>query len=311
MSYSNKNSRRYNDYPSFSRSFFGERVQKISVNAGFTCPNRDGKTGVGGCTYCNNQSFNPEYCTPATSITQQLQQGIRFFEPKYKTQKYLAYFQAYTNTYEPIEKLTQKYNEALNVPGVIGLVIGTRPDCVDDTLLGFLAELSGKHYITIEYGVESTLDRTLGFINRGHSFQSAVDAINKTAAFGIPVGAHLILGLPLETRDEILDHAVKLSDLPLHTLKRHQLQLIKGTKMAVQYQQNPEWFRFYTADEYIDLAIDFIEKLYPAFVIERFISQSPTELLLNQKWGLKNFEFVHRLERRLAERNTFQGRLWR
>lgn len=311
MSYSNKNSRRYNDYPSFSRSFFGERVQKISVNAGFTCPNRDGKTGIGGCTYCNNQSFNPEYCTPATSITQQLQQGIRFFEPKYKTQKYLAYFQAYTNTYEPIEKLTQKYNEALNVPGVIGLVIGTRPDCVDDTLLGFLAELSGKHYITIEYGVESTLDRTLGFINRGHSFQSAVDAINKTAAFGIPVGAHLILGLPLETRDEILDHAVKLSDLPLHTLKLHQLQLIKGTKMAVQYQQNPEWFRFYTADEYIDLAIDFIEKLNPAFVIERFISQSPTELLLNQKWGLKNFEFVHRLERRLAERNTFQGRLWR
>ena len=311
MSYSNKNSRRYNDYPSFSRSFFGERVQKISVNAGFTCPNRDGKTGVGGCTYCNNQSFNPEYCTPATSITQQLQQGIRFFEPKYKTQKYLAYFQAYTNTYEPTEKLAQKYNEALNVPGVIGLVIGTRPDCVDDTLLGFLAELSGKHYITIEYGVESTLDRTLGFINRGHSFQSAVDAINKTAAFGIPVGAHLILGLPLETRDEILDHAVKLSDLPLHTLKLHQLQLIKGTKMAVQYQQNPEWFRFYTADEYIDLAIDFIEKLNPAFVIERFISQSPTELLLNQKWGLKNFEFVHRLERRLAERNTFQGRLWR
>ena len=311
MSYSNKNSRRYNDYPSFSRSFFGERVQKISVNAGFTCPNRDGKTGIGGCTYCNNQSFNPEYCTPATSITQQLQQGIRFFEPKYKTQKYLAYFQAYTNTYEPTEKLAQKYNEALNVPGVIGLVIGTRPDCVDDTLLGFLAELSGKHYITIEYGVESTLDRTLGFINRGHSFQSAVDAINKTAAFGIPVGAHLILGLPLETRDEILDHAVKLSDLPLHTLKLHQLQLIKGTKMAVQYQQNPEWFRFYTADEYIDLAIDFIEKLNPAFVIERFISQSPTELLLNQKWGLKNFEFVHRLERRLAERNTFQGRLWR
>lgn len=311
MSYSNKNSRRYNDYPSFSRSFFGERVQKISVNAGFTCPNRDGKTGIGGCTYCNNQSFNPEYCTPATSITQQLQQGIRFFEPKYKTQKYLAYFQAYTNTYEPTEKLAQKYNEALNVPGVIGLVIGTRPDCVDDTLLGYLAELSGKHYITIEYGVESTLDRTLGFINRGHSFQSAVDAINKTAAFGIPVGAHLILGLPLETRDEILDHAVKLSDLPLHTLKLHQLQLIKGTKMAVQYQQNPEWFRFYTADEYIDLAIDFIEKLNPAFVIERFISQSPTELLLNQKWGLKNFEFVHRLERRLAERNTFQGRLWR
>jgi uncharacterized protein len=310
MNQSERNNRRYNDYPSFSRSFFGERVQKISVNAGFTCPNRDGKTGLGGCTYCNNQSFNPEYCTPKLSITQQLQQGIRFFEPKYKTQKYLAYFQAYTNTYEPIELLAAKYNEALNVKGVIGLVIGTRPDCVDDTLLEYLATLGKKHYITIEYGVESTLDRTLEFINRGHTFRTAIDAIVKTADYGIPTGAHLILGLPHETRNEILDHAVRLSGLPIHSIKLHQLQLIKGTKMAHQYQQNPEWFRFYTADEYIDLAIDFIEKLNPSFVIERFISQSPQDLLLNQKWGLKNFEFVHRLEKRLAERDTFQGRLF-
>jgi radical SAM protein (TIGR01212 family) len=170
--------------------------------------------------------------------------------------------------------------------------------------------LSKKHYITIEYGVESTLDRTLEFINRGHTFQTAVDTIVKTADYGIPIGAHLILGLPHETRNEILDHAVRLSGLPIHTIKLHQLQLIKGTKMAHQHQQNPEWFRFYTADEYIDLAIDFIEKLNPSFVIERFISQSPQDLLLNQKWGLKNFEFVHRLEKRLAERNTFQGRLY-
>jgi radical SAM protein (TIGR01212 family) len=303
--------RRYNDYPSFSKDFFGERVQKISVNAGFTCPNRDGKTGYGGCTYCNNQSFNPGYCTPELSISEQIQKGIDFFRKKYKTQKYLAYFQAYTNTYEATDTLVQKYTEALNIPEVIGLVIGTRPDCITSELLDYFSHLSQKHYISIEYGLESTLDSTLDFINRGHSYNDSVQAIQQTSEAGIHTGAHLILGLPKESREAILGHATAISKLPLNTIKLHQLQLIKGTKMARQFSENPEWFRFYTLDEYINLAIDFIELLNPAFVIERFISQSPLHLLENQRWGIKNFEFVHKIEKRLKERDTWQGRLYK
>ncbi|MFB6342210.1 TIGR01212 family radical SAM protein [Saccharicrinis sp. FJH62] len=300
--------RRYNDYPSFSRKYFGERVQKVSINAGFTCPNRDGKTGYGGCTYCNNQSFNPEYCSEERSITEQIEQGIRFFDHKYKTQKYLAYFQAYTNTYEPIEKLVAKYEEALHHPKVIGLVIGTRPDCISNELLTYFNTLQNTYYVTVEYGIESTLDSTLEFINRGHNYQNTVDAINMTSKAGIHTGAHLILGLPKESREDILGHAKRISKLPLHTIKLHQLQLIKGTKMAHQYKEHPEWFTFYSADEYIDLAIDFLEYLNPEFIVERFISQSPTELLVNKIWGLKNFEFVHKLEKRLKDRDTWQGR---
>ncbi|MFB6318918.1 TIGR01212 family radical SAM protein [Saccharicrinis sp. FJH54] len=308
MNNQQQRNRRYNDYPSFSRNYFGERVQKISINAGFTCPNRDGTVGRGGCTFCNNQSFNPEYCSEERSITEQIEQGIRFFDHKYKTQKYLAYFQAYTNTYEPLEKLAVKYEEALRHPKVIGLVIGTRPDCMSKELLHYFNTLQKDYYITVEYGIESTLDKTLEFINRGHSYNTSVTAVTLTAKAGIHTGAHLILGLPGETHRDILDHATRISKLPLHTIKLHQLQLIKGTRMAVQFKEHPEWFRFYSAEEYIELAIDFLELLNPEFVVERFISQSPTELLVNRMWGLKNFEFIHKLEKRLKERNTWQGR---
>lgn len=311
MQIQQKKKRRYNDYPSFTRNFFGERVQKISINAGFTCPNRDGTKGYGGCTFCNNQSFNPEYCSQIQSISEQLDKGIQFFDNKYKAQKYLAYFQAYTNTYEELNLLSEKYEEALAHPKVTGLVIGTRPDCMNSELLRYLNKLQKKFYVTIEYGIESTSDKTLKFINRGHSYQDAVDAVSKTARAGIHTGAHLILGLPKESRNDILDHAVKISGLPLHSIKLHQLQLIKGTKMADQYARHPDWFTFYSAKEYIDLAIDFIELLNPDFIMERFISQSPQALLVNRMWGLKNFEFVHKLEKRLEERNTWQGKFFR
>lgn len=301
--------KRYNDYSSYLKNIFPEKVQKISINAGFSCPNRDGKVGVGGCTYCNNQTFNPEYCQPDKSITQQLTEGMDFFK-KYEGQKYLAYFQAYTNTYGDLESLKAKYDEALSCPSVLGIVIGTRPDCVDDSLLDYLGKLSKDHYVMIEYGVESTLDRTLELINRGHNYKTAVDAILKSAERGIDTCAHLILGLPQESRDEILDHATKISKLPLTTIKLHQLQIIRGTKMAQQYRSNPEWFDIYTADEYIDLAIDFTERLNPDFVIERFVSQSPKELRIEPNWGLKNHEFTAKLEKRMTERNSFQGKAW-
>ncbi len=294
----------YNDFGSFLKKIFPYKVQKISINAGFTCPNRDGSKGRGGCTYCNNQTFSPEYCHTDKSVTEQLEDGISFFSRKYPEMKYLAYFQAYTNTYGKTDDLKNMYETVLSHPDVVGLIIGTRPDCVSDDLLDYLETLSKKYFILVEYGLESTNDETLSLINRGHTYAESVDAIRKTASRNIFVGAHLILGLPTESRETILSHADRISQLPLTTIKLHQLQLIKGTKMAEQYNTHPEWFHLYDADEYIDLVIEFINRLNPDFVIERFVSQSPKELLIAPDWGLKNFEFTAKLEKRMRERKT-------
>ena len=300
--------KRYREFGDFLRERFPFKAQKIAINAGFTCPNRDGSKGRGGCTYCNNQTFNPGYCQTDKSVADQLAEGVRFFSRKYPEMRYLAYFQAYTSTYGQQERLERLYEEALSYPGVVGLVIGTRPDCVPDRLLDYLARLSEQVLVLVEYGVESTLDRTLRRINRGHDFAEAEEAIRRTAARGIAVGAHLILGLPGESRDEILGHADRLSDLPLTTLKLHQLQLIRHTRMALEFERQPEDFHLFTVDEYIDLAIDFIERLDPAIALERFVSQSPKELLIAPDWGLKNYEFTARVNRRLAERDSWQGK---
>ncbi len=299
---------RYLNYNQVLKSEFNERIQKITINAGFTCPNRDGSKGVGGCTYCNNQSFSPEYCQPHKTVSEQIEAGIAFFKHKYATQYYLAYFQSYTNTYDKIENLKAIYEEALSYPNVVGIVVGTRPDCINGELLDYFAYLSKKYYVMIEYGVESTNDETLKFINRGHDFECAKSAILETAKRGIRTGAHIILGLPTEDNATVLSHATELSKLPIDALKIHQLQLIRGTKMVVQYFEHPEWFNIYTADEYIDLAIDFIEKLNPKIAIERFVSQSPKSMLIAPEWGLKNFEFTAKLEKRLEERDTWQGK---
>ncbi len=301
---------RYLNYNTVLKSEFAERVQKISVNAGFTCPNRDGSKGTGGCTYCNNQTFSPDYCRPAKSVSQQIEEGIAFFNHKYEAQKYLAYFQSYTNTYDKTENLTRIYEEALNNPKVVGIVVGTRPDCVSDELLDYFAELNKRYYVMIEYGVESTSDDTLKFINRGHDYACAEEVIRKTAAKGLRTAAHLILGLPGESKETILSHAKKISGLPLTAIKLHQLQLVRGTVMARQYAEHPEWFNMMTAMEYIELVIDFLEILNPRIAVERFISQSPPSLLIAPDWGLKNFEFVSKIEKRLAERDTWQGRLF-
>lgn len=287
------------------------RYQKISINAGFSCPNRDGRVGRGGCSYCNNQSFVPEYCLPQKSISQQIEEGIIFFKKKYPDQKYIAYFQSYTNTYAPLESLKAMYEEALSCTHVEGIAIGTRPDCVDDDLLDYLAELNNRALVIVEYGVESTSDLTLQRINRGHDYACAVNAIQQTAARGIQVVAHLILGLPGEDRDLMMTHAQRLSSLPLTGLKLHQLQLIKGTRMAQEYIQSSSEFRLLKADEYIDLVIDFLEYLNPAIHVERFVSQSPKELLIAPDWGLKNYEFAERLRKRIIERESYQGRLFR
>lgn len=305
-----KKEKRYNDFGDFLKNHFPFKVQKISINAGFTCPNRDGSKGLGGCTFCNNQTFSPDYCHTEKSVTQQLNEGIAFFSRKYPEMKYLAYFQAYTNTYGDFEALKKKYEEALAHPDVVGLIIGTRPDCMPDILLDYLQELSQRTFVMVEYGVESTLDSTLERINRGHSYTESVETIKRTAARGILTGAHLILGLPGETTEEILDHARRISKLPLTTVKLHQLQLIRFTRMAKEFDEDPKDFRLFTVDEYIDLAIDFIELLNPDFTVERFVSQSPKSLLIAPDWGLKNFEFTAKLNKRIVERDTWQGKLF-
>jgi len=303
------NNKRYNDYSSFIKSRFSERVQKVSLNTGFTCPNRDGTKGVGGCTYCNNNTFSPDYFKPDKSITQQLDEGIEFFAKKYKTQQYLAYFQAYTNTYADIDLVKELYKEAIGHPKVIGLVIGTRPDCINKDLIDFLSELSNKYYISLEFGVESTLDRTLNIINRCHSFEETVMAYELSKNKGLHLGAHLIIGLPGETKEDILNHAIEISKLPINSLKLHQLQVVKHTMMAIQLKKNPELFSLFSLDEYIDLITDFIALLRPDIIIERFISQSPTDLLIAPKWnGLKNFEIVDKIDKKLVEKNLWQGK---
>ena len=305
-----KKTKRYYEFGDFLRDLFKFKVQKISINAGFTCPNRDGSKGWGGCTYCNNQTFSPEYCHTEKSVTEQLEEGVRFFSRKYPDMRYLAYFQAYTNTYDRLDSLIRKYEEALAYPGVEGLIVGTRPDCMPEGLLDYFAELSQRKFVMIEYGLESTLDKTLVRINRGHTHEESESAIRRTAAKGIYTGAHLILGLPGESRDEILHHADVLSRLPITTLKLHQLQLIKNTRMAKEFKEDPSDFHLYTADEYIELVIDFIERLNPSIVVERFVSQSPKELLIAPDWGLKNFEFTAKVNKRIEERDTRQGRLF-
>ncbi len=301
--------RRYNEYGLWLKEQLGVKVQKISLNAGFTCPNRDGRVGAGGCTYCNNQTFNPDYCVTTKSITRQLEEGKHFFSRKYPDMKYLAYFQAYTNTYDSLQNLKAKYEEALSVPDVIGLVIGTRPDCMPNDLLDYLSDLNHRTFLIVEYGIESIYDATLSRINRGHTHAQTADAVTRTAACGIRTGAHLILGLPGESREAILAEAGILSALPLTTLKLHQLQLIKGTRMAQEFAEQPSDFHLFTPDEYIDLVIDFIERLRPDLILERFVSQSPSSLLALPGWGLKNHEFVDRLRARMQTRNAHQGRL--
>lgn len=298
----------YNEFSAFLKRYFPYKVQKVSLNAGFTCPNRDGSKGFGGCTYCNNQTFNPDYCRTEKSVAQQLEEGKRFFAHKYPDMKYLAYFQAYTNTYGELDNLKRKYEEALAVEGVVGLVIGTRPDCMPDTLLHYLETIHKHTFLLVEYGIESTEDETLRRINRGHTFQTTIDAVERTAACGILTGGHVILGLPGETHKSIVEQAGVLSRLPITTLKMHQLQLIRGTRMALEYEQHPEDFHLFDVDEYMDLVIDYIEHLRPDLVLERFVSQSPKELLIAPDWGLKNYEFNHRVLKRMKELGAYQGK---
>ncbi len=300
--------KRYNSSSEFYKKLFQNRVQKISIDAGFTCPNRDGKKGRGGCTYCNNETFKPFYCSPQKSIKQQLTEGIAFFSEKYKTQKYLAYFQSFSNTYASLDILKNLYEEALSVEGVLGLVIATRPDCVDVQILDYLSELSKKYFILLEFGIETTNNQTLTRINRNHTFEESKNALKLCSERNIMTGVHLILGLPTETNEIMLNHARELSKLDFTFLKLHQLQIVKNTLMAIDYQKNPNDYKLFELDEYIDFVISFLEQLSPKIIVERFTSEIPENMLIAPKWGrIKNYEIVHKIEKKLEQNDTRQG----
>ena len=287
----------YNDFGSWIRRQFPYRVQKISIDAGFSCPNRDGRISTGGCTFCDNRTFSPSYCQGTKSVSEQIADGKAFFSRKYPEMKYLAYFQSFTNTYAPLSHLKELYEEALGATDVVGLVVGTRPDCVSSELLEYLSILARKHFVMVEYGIESANDETLRRINRGHDFECSRRAIELTHKMGILTGGHIILGLPGEDAQESLRQAPIISSLPLDVLKIHQMQIIRGTALAREYAEHP--FHVYSVDEYLDLVAEFISRLRPDLVLERFVSQSPKDMVIAPKWGLKNHEFADMLRKRI------------
>lgn len=302
---------RFNDFRVRFRSHFpGEKIQKISVDSGFTCPNRDGSKATGGCTYCNNAAFTPYFSHEKETITQQLQKGIGFFSRKYPGMQYLAYFQSFSNTYAPVEQLRKLYEEALSFPGVRGLVIATRPDCIDEEKAGYLASLAKDHYIMLEIGIESHLDSTLLKTNRCHTFGDSVKAFHMAARWNLDTTAHLIIGLPGETRKEWLDQARTVSELPVGNLKLHQFQIHRGTPIAERYSRYPSEFHLFTVEEYAETIVDYLEILNPAMTVERFTSQAPAGFLVAPAWGLKNYEFTARVNRLLIERDTWQGKAY-
>ena len=295
----------YNDYGHWIRGIFPFRVQKIAIDAGFSCPNRDGTKGLGGCIFCDNKTFNPSYCIREKSITEQMEDGKSFFARKYPDMKYLAYFQAYSNTFAPLNVLKARYEEALRVKDVVGIVIGTRPDCINKEILDYLEELNKQIFVMVEYAIESTNDDTLRRINRGHDFETSRRAVEMTAERGIKTGGHIILGLPGETDDEIIKQAPVISNLPLTTLKIHQMQVIRGTKLEKEYHNNT--IKTYSAQDYIELIARYIQYLREDLVLERFVSQSPSELLVAPQWGLKNYEFTNLLNNYLKKHDIRQG----
>jgi len=322
--------KRYNSFVGYFKRKYGERLQKIVLDAGFTCPNRDGKVGRGGCTYCDNAAFHPSYSTAGKSLRQQMDEGIEFHKVRYRTtEHYLAYFQAYSNTYAPLEKLKSLYGEALSHPQVVGIVIGTRPDCVDEEKLDYLAALAGgaalegwsrslageevrtAPIVIVEYGIESCHDETLRRINRGHDFETARRAVRMTAERGIDVGVHFILGLPGESRRMMLDSCAMINDLPIRSVKFHQLQIVKGTRMEKEFAERPEDFERFSLDEYLDFFVDMLERLRPDLSIERFVGEVPPRFVNETPWGLiRNVELLRLLDKRLEERGTWQGRLF-
>ncbi len=300
--------RRYNAWNEHVKARYGGRVQKVSVIAGFSCPNRDGLVGTGGCTFCNNDGFTPGYLDRRQTIAEQIDAGLDFLHRRYPgTQRYIAYFQSYSNTYGEFERLRACYEEALSHPGISGLAIGTRPDCLPNEVLDYLAQLAGTYIIELEIGVESCNDAALARVNRGHDFAASVDAIRRSAARALEVTVHLLLGLPGESNESMLDGARQLSALPIHALKIHQLQLVRGTALARQWQRDPASVPLLDEPACISLLADFIERLSPTILLQRVGSEVPPSLKLAPHWNLRLSELAPRISAELARRGSWQG----
>lgn len=300
---------RYFSAVGYFRNQFGSRLQKVVVDAGFTCPNRDGTVAVGGCTYCNNDAFHPNYSTKEKTIISQIEEGIEFHSKRYRNaEKFLAYFQPYSNSYASLDTLKRRYEQALSHPKVCGIVIGTRPDCMDEHKLDYLKELSQDNVVILEYGVESCFDRTLERINRGHKFEVARQTIMATAERGLHQGAHFIFGLPGESVEDMLNYAEIINDLPIQSAKFHQLQIVKGTVMETEFAEKQADFVQFSLEEYLDFFVDFLERLRPDLCVERFAGEVPPRFVNSNPWGLiRNVELIRLLEARLEQRDTYQG----
>jgi radical SAM protein (TIGR01212 family) len=299
--------RRYNAFGQYMKDLYGQAVYKVNVDAGFTCPNRDGTVSVGGCIYCNNDSFRPTACTSAASVAEQIEKGIPYLRRRYGAEKFIVYFQPFTNTYAPVEALERLYREALGHAGVVGLAIGTRPDCVDEGKIDLLADLAKDHFILVEYGLQSIYDRTLEFINRGHDYERFKNALAITTGRGIKVGAHLILGFPTETRDEMLAMADELSNLSIGFMKLHQLQVIKDTRLADLYTAKP--FTTFGYEEYLSMVSDFLERLSPEIVLQRLFAAAPEDILIAPIWNRTRSEFLIDLDAFMEVKGSYQGKL--
>jgi len=309
MNYTWGSERRLNTYSDYFKREFGGRVQKITLDAGFTCPNRDGTSGTGGCTFCNNKAFNPSYNDPEKSIESQILQGMKFHKTRYrKANRFLAYFQAYSNTYSSLEHMQSLYEQALEVPGIIGIVVGTRPDCVDEDKLNYFQELSLKHYVTVEYGIESVINRTLQRVNRGHDVEKSLWAVRETARRGIRVGGHMIIGLPGEDRQDFLDSGRELSRWPLNNIKFHQLQIIRHTAMAREFEERPREFVSFTLEEYLELMMEIVEQLNPSIVVERIAGEVTPGMGIRDGWGIRYDRVLQAFEDLLEKHDTWQGK---
>lgn len=303
-------SRPFYSYKQFLQKRFGGRLQKLTIDAGFTCPNRDGKIATGGCTYCLNDAFNPSYCDARESVTRQMDKGIAFHQTRYaRALGYIAYFQAFSNTYAPLSRLREIYEPALKHPLIKGIVVGTRPDCMDTEKLDYFETLSRQCFVSIEYGVESIRDVTLQRVRRGHTFGQAAETIALTAARQIHTGIHLIFGLPGETPEDWFNDLHTLNALPLSSLKFHQLQIIKGTSMAMDFREHPADFHVFSLEEYVDFMARYLTELNPAFVVERLAGEVPPRFLETNLWGLTRYDTVlQKIEQKLQENQWWQGK---
>lgn len=299
---------RYNTYRPYIKEKLGYRVNKLSVDMGFTCPNRDGNLAVGGCVYCNNDSFVPPYARARFSMDQQITNGMDYLKKRFKAEKFIVYFQSYTNTYDSVEKLEEMYRNALKYEDVIGIAVGTRSDCIDEEKINMFEKLAKHCYVSLEFGIESIYDKTLEFMNRGHDYQSVLDAIEMSKGRGFEIGAHIIVGMPTETREEMLAMAGEVSSLGIDVFKVHNLHIVRNTPLARMYRKEP--FSLFNFEEYIDFIIEFLERLSPDMVIERLFTDTPHQLLIAPDWGKSHLQILQAIETELERKDTYQGRLY-